>query len=105
MPNSLRVTHVYRRENGEWKIVHRHGDYLEFVKAQRGAGGAGEGTRTLDIQLGSDLPIFEIRVAENPCSSIRFGILRVVPDTPSSALDHGRQPPRGRVNAHSVALG
>jgi ketosteroid isomerase-like protein len=25
-PNRLRVTHVYRRENGEWKIVHRHGD-------------------------------------------------------------------------------
>jgi ketosteroid isomerase-like protein len=25
-PHSLRVTHVYRRENGEWKIVHRHGD-------------------------------------------------------------------------------
>jgi ketosteroid isomerase-like protein len=24
----LRVTHVYRRENGEWKIVHRHGDYV-----------------------------------------------------------------------------
>ncbi len=23
----LRVTHVYRRENGEWKIVHRHGDF------------------------------------------------------------------------------
>ena len=23
---TLRVTHVYRRENGEWKIVHRHGD-------------------------------------------------------------------------------
>ena len=23
---ALRVTHVYRRENGEWKIVHRHGD-------------------------------------------------------------------------------
>jgi ketosteroid isomerase-like protein len=22
----LRVTHVYRRENGEWKIVHRHAD-------------------------------------------------------------------------------
>jgi ketosteroid isomerase-like protein len=20
------VTHVYRREDGEWKIVHRHGD-------------------------------------------------------------------------------
>lgn len=27
-PYTLRVTHVYRRENGEWKIVHRHGDRL-----------------------------------------------------------------------------
>ena len=27
-PNTLRVTHVYRREDGEWKIVHRHGDGL-----------------------------------------------------------------------------
>jgi ketosteroid isomerase-like protein len=25
-PHTLRVTHVYRRENGEWRIVHRHGD-------------------------------------------------------------------------------
>ncbi len=25
-PRVLRVTHVYRREDGEWKIVHRHGD-------------------------------------------------------------------------------
>jgi ketosteroid isomerase-like protein len=25
-PYTLRVTHVYRREGGEWKIVHRHGD-------------------------------------------------------------------------------
>jgi ketosteroid isomerase-like protein len=25
-PHTLRVTHVYRRENGEWKLVHRHGD-------------------------------------------------------------------------------
>jgi ketosteroid isomerase-like protein len=25
-PVTVRVTHVYRRENGEWKIVHRHGD-------------------------------------------------------------------------------
>jgi ketosteroid isomerase-like protein len=25
----LRVTHAYRREDGAWKIVHRHGDGLE----------------------------------------------------------------------------
>ncbi len=25
-PVAIRVTHVYRRESGEWKIVHRHGD-------------------------------------------------------------------------------
>lgn len=25
-PVIVRVTHVYRREDGEWKIVHRHGD-------------------------------------------------------------------------------
>ena len=25
---TLRVTHVYRREDGEWKIVHRHGDVV-----------------------------------------------------------------------------
>jgi ketosteroid isomerase-like protein len=24
---TLRVTHVYRREEGEWRIVHRHGDF------------------------------------------------------------------------------
>jgi ketosteroid isomerase-like protein len=23
----LRATQVYRREDGEWKIVHRHADY------------------------------------------------------------------------------
>jgi ketosteroid isomerase-like protein len=25
-PYTLRVTHVYRREDGEWTIVHRHAD-------------------------------------------------------------------------------
>jgi ketosteroid isomerase-like protein len=25
-PHALRVTHVYRRENGVWRVVHRHGD-------------------------------------------------------------------------------
>jgi ketosteroid isomerase-like protein len=24
-PSRIRVTHVYRREGGEWKMVHRHG--------------------------------------------------------------------------------
>jgi len=25
-PFTLRVTHLYRREDGEWKVVHRHAD-------------------------------------------------------------------------------
>ena len=25
-PVTVRVTHIYRREDSEWKIVHRHGD-------------------------------------------------------------------------------
>ena len=25
---TLRVTHVYRREDGRWNIVHRHGDHV-----------------------------------------------------------------------------
>jgi ketosteroid isomerase-like protein len=27
-PVTVRVTHVYRREEGEWKIVHRHGSVV-----------------------------------------------------------------------------
>ena len=26
--NTLRVTHVYRREPEGWRIVHRHGDHM-----------------------------------------------------------------------------
>jgi ketosteroid isomerase-like protein len=36
-PNVLRVTHVYRREDGEWKIVHRHGDYPPADKSRPGS--------------------------------------------------------------------
>jgi ketosteroid isomerase-like protein len=30
---TLRVTHVYRREDGEWRIVHRHGDHVRHDSA------------------------------------------------------------------------
>ena len=33
-PYTLRVTHVYRRENGEWKIVHRHADRVPIEQSQ-----------------------------------------------------------------------
>jgi ketosteroid isomerase-like protein len=33
-PYTLRVTQVYRREDGEWKVVHRHGDQLPVDRAQ-----------------------------------------------------------------------
>ncbi len=30
---TLRVTQIYRRENGEWKVAHRHGDMLSSEPA------------------------------------------------------------------------
>ena len=34
-PHRLRVTHVYRREDGVWRIVHRHGDEVTEGPPQR----------------------------------------------------------------------
>jgi hypothetical protein len=43
-PNRLRVTHVYRRDNGVWRIVHRHGDGLEADPAPSGSTSTRKGT-------------------------------------------------------------
>jgi quercetin dioxygenase-like cupin family protein/ketosteroid isomerase-like protein len=37
-PVTVRVTHLYRREDGEWKIVHRHGDNPRQAGFARGPG-------------------------------------------------------------------
>jgi len=34
-PVTVRVTHVYRREDGDWKVVHRHGDNPGSIPARR----------------------------------------------------------------------
>jgi ketosteroid isomerase-like protein len=34
---TLRVTQVYRREEGEWKVVHRHADTLEQTEGPHDA--------------------------------------------------------------------
>lgn len=31
---TLRATQIYRREDGEWKVIHRHGDILQAVEAK-----------------------------------------------------------------------
>jgi ketosteroid isomerase-like protein len=31
---TLRATQVYRREDGEWRVIHRHGDILQPIEAQ-----------------------------------------------------------------------
>jgi hypothetical protein len=33
-PYTLRVTQVYRREDGGWKVVHRHGDQISIDQGQ-----------------------------------------------------------------------
>jgi ketosteroid isomerase-like protein len=33
-PMTLRATQVYRREDGQWRVIHRHGDVLEEIAAK-----------------------------------------------------------------------
>ena len=44
--NTLRVTHVYRREADGWKIVHRHGDHMPEDKRARPSPAANPATTT-----------------------------------------------------------
>jgi ketosteroid isomerase-like protein len=39
---TLRVTHIYRREDGEWRIVHRHGDHPPVTAEVAAAGAPGD---------------------------------------------------------------
>ncbi len=45
--STVRVTHVYRRENEGWKIVHRHGD---FLPVDQSAPVAGPATKAVPIR-------------------------------------------------------
>ena len=36
-PTRLRVTQIYRREDGEWRVVHRHGDHDQAFDAAAAA--------------------------------------------------------------------
>jgi ketosteroid isomerase-like protein len=40
-PYTLRVTQVYRREDGEWKVVHRHGDHYSTDRPLPGEASTG----------------------------------------------------------------
>jgi ketosteroid isomerase-like protein len=35
-PVKLRVTLIYRREDGQWKLVHRHGDFAPVDQSPAG---------------------------------------------------------------------
>jgi ketosteroid isomerase-like protein len=31
-PLTVRVTHIFRREDGRWRLIHRHGDQVALMK-------------------------------------------------------------------------
>ena len=49
-PYTLRVTQAYRREDGEWKVVHRHADQLPSDQSQSLPGEAAVTNRSTPLR-------------------------------------------------------